>query len=106
MVNAKKDGTISNKDAKLFKKVLKAVTLLQNNPKHPSLATHEIKEMSKKTGYKVYEAYLENNTPRAARMFWTYGPNEQEITIIGIEPHPEDKKGAYKRVKLSQLPDM
>ena len=28
-----------------------------------------------------------------------------EITILGIEPHPEDKKrGAYDRIKLSELP--
>ncbi len=62
--------------------------------------------MSKKVGYKVFEAYIENKTSGAARLFWTYGPGNQEITIIGIEPHPDDKKGAYKRIKLSQLPDM
>ena len=29
-------------------------------------------------------------------MFWVYGPNKQEITVIGLEPHPEDKKnGVY-----------
>lgn len=29
---------------------------------------------------------------------------KMEITIIGIEPHPEDKKnGGYKKVKLSDL---
>ena len=30
------------------------------------------------------------------RMYWVYGPDQQSITIIGLEPHPEDKKnGAY-----------
>lgn len=104
MVTAKKEGTIHKNDAKLFKKVLKTVSLLQTNPKHPSLATHEIEELSKKVGFKVFEAYVENKTPRAARLFWVYGPNKHDITIIGIEPHPEDKNGAYKRIKLSQLP--
>ncbi len=38
------------------------------------------------------------------RMYWAYGPNKQEITIIGLEPHPEDKKnGGYDRVLLSDM---
>ena len=40
----------------------------------------------------------------AIRMFWVYGPDQKEITIIELEPHPEDKKnGAYDRIKLSDL---
>ena len=32
---------------------------------------------------------------------------QQSITIIGLEPHPEDKKnGAYARVALSELPPL
>lgn len=41
---------------------------------------------------------------RCMRMYWVYGPDQQEITIIGLEPHPEDKKkGAYDRIKLSEF---
>lgn len=37
-------------------------------------------------------------------MYWVYGPNRQEITIIGLEPYPENtKNGAYDRIKLSGL---
>ena len=40
----------------------------------------------------------------ARRMFWVYGPDKKDITIIGLEPHPEDaKNGAYDRVTLSDL---
>ena len=39
-------------------------------------------------------------------MYWAYGPGQQEITIIGLEPHPEDSKnGAYDRIALSDLPE-
>ena len=39
-------------------------------------------------------------------MYWVYGPDQQEITIIGLEPHPEDSKnGAYDRISLSDLPE-
>ena len=35
------------------------------------------------------------------------GPDRQDITIIGLEPHPEDKKnGAYDKVTLSDMPNM
>ena len=47
---------------------------------------------------------LQGKSSDAMRMFWVYGPDQQEITIIGLEPHPEDKKNkAYDRIKLSDL---
>ena len=56
-------------------------------------------------GVPEMEAYLENNTPAAGRLFWAYGPDPQDITVLAIEPHPEDqKRGAYQRIKLSALP--
>lgn len=53
---------------------------------------------------KVFQSYLENRTSRAMRMYWVYGPEKGQITIIGLEPHPEDKKGAYERIELSKMP--
>ena len=54
---------------------------------------------------KVWQSYLENKTSKARRMYWVYGPNQNDITIIGLEPHPEDaKNGAYDRINLSDLP--
>lgn len=34
------------------------------------------------------EAYAENKTPAAYRIFWHYGPGQDEITVIAIIPHP------------------
>ncbi|HUX40383.1 MAG TPA: hypothetical protein VMV83_04365 [Rectinemataceae bacterium] len=35
-------------------------------------------------------------------MYWVYGPDKGEITVIGLEPHPEDKKiSGYAKVRLS-----
>jgi hypothetical protein len=75
---------------KLFKKVSKTLNLLKDNPKHPSLETHEYSSLSNpwNPNEKVYEAYVENNTPGAYRIFWCYGPNKGEITLIAITPHP------------------
>jgi hypothetical protein len=36
----------------------------------------------------VFEAYAENNTPGAYRIFWHYGPDKNMITIVAITPHP------------------
>jgi hypothetical protein len=89
-------------ESKLFKRLVKTLSLLENNPKHPGLKSHEIKLLTKRYGVKVWQSYLENNTPSAGRLFWIYGPGKNEITIIGIEPHPEDKKkDGYRRIKLS-----
>ena len=53
---------------------------------------------------KVWQSYLENKKSGARRMFWVYGPDKNDITIIGLEPHPEDaKNGAYDIITLSDL---
>ena len=36
----------------------------------------------------MFEAYAENNTPGAYRIFWYYGPEKTMISIIAITPHP------------------
>jgi hypothetical protein len=37
---------------------------------------------------KVFEAYAQNNTPGAYRIFWCYGPAKSELTIITITAQP------------------
>jgi hypothetical protein len=90
------DNREKNKKAKaspiegLFKQVDKCIELLKNNPRHPGLKTHEFDALThpydpKK---KVFEAYAQNKTPGAYRVFWCYGPGPNQITIIAISPHP------------------
>ena len=52
---------------------------------------------------KVWQSYLENNTPAAGRIFWVYGPDRGDITVIGLEPHPNDKSNAYEKITLSSM---
>ena len=60
--------------------------------------------MSRRCGRKVFQSYVDNSE-HAWRLFWVYGPDNGEITWIGLEPHPEDEKsGAYATVRLSRLP--
>jgi hypothetical protein len=73
---------------KRFKAVRKTLGYLETNPKHPSLNTHKYTAFHGPNGEEVFEAYAENRTPVAYRIFWHYGPNKKEITIIAITPHP------------------
>lgn len=75
-------------DAKRLRAVHKTLGLLETNLHHPSLHTHEYSKLSGPQGQKMFEAYAENKTPAAFRVFWCYGPSAREITIIAITPHP------------------
>ena len=100
----KVQAELSKDEEKFFKKLVKALGYLSGNPRHNSLASHEIDDLTRKYGFKVFQSYLKNATPAAGRLFWAYGPNKGEITVLAIEPHPEDqKRGAYQRIKLSRL---
>lgn len=74
----------------LLNQVRKALRLLANDPRHPGLRTHEYHSLPNPFDpkAKVFEAYAQNRTPGAYRIFWCYGPGKDEITIIAITPHP------------------
>lgn len=73
---------------KRFKAVRKALGLLESNPRHPGLKTHKFSSIKGPGGAEVFEAYAENRTPAAWRIFWHYGPDPKQITILAITPHP------------------
>lgn len=97
------EETANSKEIKLHKKIGKALYHLSLDPFYPALNTHEIPEMSKRYGERVWQSYLENNTPGAGRIFWSYGPKKDEITVTGLEPHPNTKSNAYKKIRLSEM---
>ena len=100
-----RNGKNSKKDEELYMKWGSALKKLSVDPVYPSLHAHEIEPLSRRYGMKVWQSYLENKTSKARRMYWVYGPDQKDITIIGLEPHPEDaKNGAYDRINLSELP--
>jgi len=80
----------ASKTEGLFKQVYKTVNYLKSNPRHPSLHTHEYDSIENPfdSTQKVFEAYAQNNTPAAYRIFWCYGPEQKQITIIDITAHP------------------
>ncbi|MEK6732536.1 MAG: hypothetical protein AABY55_02830 [Candidatus Omnitrophota bacterium] len=78
-----------NRDlAKRYKAVKKALKNLRQNPRHPSLQTHPYSSLKGPDGEKVFEAYAEQHTPAAYRIFFYYGSPRGEIMILTIVPHP------------------
>ncbi len=73
---------------KRLKAVSKAIAMLESNPRHPGLRTHKFNDRTGPQGQDVFEAYAENNTPGAYRIFWHYGPDKDVITILAITQHP------------------
>jgi len=82
--------TKASKQEGLFKQVAKCVQKLLDNPRQSGLETHEYSSIPHPWDpkQKVFEAYAQNRTPGAYRVFWCYGPEPGEITIIAITPHP------------------
>ena len=79
----------------IFEQVRKAIGYLEIDPRHPSLNTHEFTSLAGANGEKVFEAYAQNNTPGAYRIFWHYGPDETRgkkrtpvLTVVAITRHP------------------
>lgn len=73
---------------KRYKAVIKALGYLIYNPRHPGLNTHEYTSLKGPSGEKIFEAYAEQNTPGAYRIFFYYGKIKGEIVVTAIISHP------------------
>lgn len=72
----------------VWKAVRKTLALMETDLRHPSLQTHKYDALKGTGGEDVFEAYVQNKTPGAFRVFWHYGPGKGCITIVSITPHP------------------
>ncbi len=71
------------------KAVAKTLELLEQNPRHPSLQTHLYYSLKGPNGEKVFEAYAEQHTPAAYRIFFYYSSTTKgRIVILAITSHP------------------
>ena len=73
----------------------KTLGYLETNLRAKSLQTHKYESLTRRYGIEVFEAYAQQNTPVAYRVFWHYGPDEIDkngkrmpiITILAITPN-------------------
>ena len=80
--------SLEQTDPKKYRKVVKTLALMETNLRHTGLQTHKYDELSGPNNEEVFEAYVENKTPAAFRVFWYYGSSQGIITILAITPHP------------------
>lgn len=71
-----------------LRRVRKALAFLSADPRHPGLRVHQFHSLSGPGGETVWEAYVENQSPGAWRVWFWYGPERGQITIIMFGPHP------------------
>jgi hypothetical protein len=76
------------RDKALAKKIAKCMVLLGENPRHPGLGSHRFESFDAIYGERIWESYIENNTPSAWRIWWFFGPEAGEITVVDIGAHP------------------
>jgi hypothetical protein len=74
----------------LYKQVHACLQKLSANPRHPGLQTHKFHSLEHPYDPRqpVFEAYVQNRTAGAYRLFWCYGPEAGDITVLAITPHP------------------
>ncbi|MFC1948893.1 hypothetical protein ACFLW0_01795 [Chloroflexota bacterium] len=80
----------------VLKQVRKTLGYLETNLKAKSLNIQKYESLTRRYGIPVFEAYIQQNTPGAYRVFWYYGPDEVDgngnripiITVVAITPHP------------------
>jgi len=71
-----------------FKSIVKSLKLLRDNPRHPSLHMHKYRSIKGPDNQDIFEAYAQQKTPSAYRIFFCYGKKRRQIVIISIIPHP------------------
>ena len=81
----------------VLKQVRRTLGYLETNLQAKSLRIHPYESLTRRYGRKVFEAYVQQDTPGAYRTFWYYGDDEIDkngkripiITIVAITPHPD-----------------
>jgi hypothetical protein len=103
--NKAREASLTKEEGNLLKLWIKSIERLREDPRHPALETHEIDILSKKFGERIWQSYLNNHSKNITyRLFWAYGPNQNEITLLALEAHPNNKKDSYKKIVLSSFP--
>ena len=73
-----------------YRKVARTLGILQVNRQHPGLQAHKLKSITHSmpdgSAVDIWEAYVENNTPGAWRIFYHLGTKDT-VTVIAIRQH-------------------
>lgn len=69
----------------VYLQLQKQILLLEQNPRHPSLRTHVVKNAIGSCGGKILEGYVN----KQYRFTWEYGEGRSEIVLRNVDNHDE-----------------
>ncbi len=69
----------------VYLQLQKQILLLEQNPRHPSLRTHEVRNAVGNHGGKIFEGYVN----KQYRFTWEYGQEQAEIILRNVDNHDE-----------------
>lgn len=81
---AKKSKKLLRQHADKRARVAKALRLLAEDPRHPSLRTKKYDHANN-----IWQSYIEADTPGAWRLWWVWDDDADDtIAVISYGPHP------------------
>ena len=100
----KQAGRLTKDEEKFFKKWVKALGYLSQNPKHNSLGSHEIDDLTRKYGIKVFQSFSEIKRQRLAECFGLMARREATLQCLELSRILRTKSVARtERIKLSSV---
>ena len=69
----------------VYRQLKKQVLLLEQNPRHPSLKTHQFKNAIGNFGARIFEGYVN----KQYRFTWQYGKKRPEIILRNVDNHDD-----------------
>jgi mRNA interferase RelE/StbE len=69
----------------VYLQLQKQILLLEQNPRHPSLRTHTVRNAIGSHGGKIFEGYVN----KQYRFTWEYGKQRSEIILRNVDNHDE-----------------
>jgi len=70
--------------------VHRALARLERDPRHPGLHSHPFHTFSGPGRETIWESCVEIQRSAAWRIWWFYGPEEGQITIVAIGPDTQE----------------
>ena len=71
-----------------YKATVKALKLLEQNPRHNSLISHPYHSREGPNREPIFESYAQAKRPSPYRVVWYYGSERRTIVVYDIVPHP------------------
>jgi len=77
------------RDPKRSKKIAKCLGQMEQDVHYRALQSHRYESFDAAYSEKIWESYVEQGTPGAWRIWWHFGPEPGQVTVVDLGPHPD-----------------